>query len=174
MVPEPVDVIAVAEEELARLEEDVLFSEKQHFSMVTTWSWIHYVLGIPGALAAGLAGVAVVQNWNALAVGCAAIAAVMTSLMTFLNCEKKKEDHLIAGNKYSSLRGRLRRMRRLELTQGMPIDVATPKLQQMSEEKTVIQHAAPHIGGIAYWLAKRSIGKGEHAYEVDEKRLGDQ
>lgn len=152
--------------EAQRLEEDALYAEKQHFSMATVWSRIHFMLGIPATIAAALAGVTVINEQVAVAVGLSITSAVLTALLTFLNPEKAATAHHAAGVRYSELRGRARRLHL--------IDGGIHQEGQLREtlellwlEKTRIMEAAPHVGGLAYRLAKASIGRKEHRHAVD-------
>lgn len=93
--------------EAERLEEDVLFAEKQHFSMATVWRRIHLLLGVPSAILAALAGVSALKSYPALAASLAMTSAVLTALLTFLDPKKNASAHHNAGVSCSSLRGEL-------------------------------------------------------------------
>lgn len=154
--------------EAKRLEEDALYSEKAHFAMATAWSRAHYVLGVPAALTAAGAGTAVANEAPQLAIGCAVVSAVLTSLMTFLDTEKARSDHFLSGTRYSALRGKLRRFHQIHLASGAlrPDDIG--RIEQLAAEKLSIQESARHTGGLAYWLAKRSLAREEHVYQADK------
>ena len=40
-------------------------------------------------------------------------------------------------------------------------------LEKLADEKTHLMETMPHTGGLAYWLATRSIRKGQNKHEVD-------
>jgi hypothetical protein len=154
--------------EAERLEEDILYSEKSRYAMATLWGRAHYGLGIPSAIAAAVSGVSAVKEQPDLAVVASVVAAVLASLMTFLDTEKRRSDHFIAGNRYASLRGDLRRFRNITIAaQPAQPNEAVSDIMRFGSDKRTIQEAAPHIGGLAYRLGKRSIEQQQHAYRAD-------
>jgi hypothetical protein len=153
--------------EADRLSEDVLWSEKQHFAMATVWRRMHLFLGIPSAIMAALAGVSALQDRPFLAAALAVASAVVTSLLTFLEPDRAAERHHKAGVGYSALRGQLRRFRLIDLSPGGLPNNARQKLEEFATEKTSLMQTAPHIGGISYALARKSISKEEHRNAVD-------
>lgn len=156
--------------EAKRLEEDALYSEKAHFAMATAWGRAHYALGIPAALTAAAAGTAVINEVPQVALGCAVVSTVLTSLMTFLDTEKARSDHFLSGTRYSALRAKLRRFHKIHLAGGALKPDDTGRIEQLATEKLSIQELARHTGGLAYWLAKRSIKQEQHVYQADQKQ----
>lgn len=152
--------------EAERLEEDVVHSEKAHFAMATLWGWMHYILGVPAAISAAAAGISVVKESPGWSIAFSVTATILTALMTFLDTERARSDHFISGVRYSALRGKLRRFYNIDSgEEDMP--ATQGKIHQLATEKTTIQETARHTGGLAYWLAKRSVGKKQHVYRVD-------
>ena len=162
MTPES---IAAVGKEAERLEEDVLYAEKQHFSMATVWRRIHLSLGIPGSIFAALAGLSAVSAKPVLAAALAMCSAILTALLTFLNPAKTGTAHHQAGIQYNHLRGKLRRLHEIDLLSGPSTDLRG-KLDEFAGEKTRIMETAPHIGGFAYRLGKASILREEHKHAV--------
>ena len=150
----------------------MLYSEKAHFAMATIWSRVHYALGIPGAVLAAAAGVSALQQWPGIAAAMAIGAAVLTTLMTFLDPEKARSDHHAAGIRYNVLRGKLRRLCQIELKADPSASGHRAKLEAMAEEKAGIMQTARHIGGLAYKFGKKSIDRKEHEYAVDARNPG--
>ena len=161
------DVLAEIRREAERLEEDVLYAEKQHFSMATIWRRIHFWLGVPSALCAALAGVSALNSLPGVAATLAIISAVLTALLTFLDPEKIGSAHHSAGVAYSALRGKLRRLRLIRAAEGAPTNGLKEEIEELAAEKSTIMKSSPHIGGLAYRLAKASIMRGEHEHAVD-------
>lgn len=154
--------------EAKNLEEDVLYSEKGHFSIATVWKRVHLALGIPSSILAAAAGVSALKQYPNVAAGLAITVAVLTALITFLNPEKAAAAHHKAGVQYNILRGKLRRLHSIDLADQVPNTELRARLEALAEEKARIMEKAPHIGRFAYWLGKRSIGRKEHEYETDE------
>jgi hypothetical protein len=57
MASEDASFVDELRREADRLEEDILYSEKAHFAIATVWSRINYILGIPAAMLAAVAGI---------------------------------------------------------------------------------------------------------------------
>jgi hypothetical protein len=157
-------------DEARRLEEDVLYSEKAHFAMATVWSRMHYLLGIPSALFAAAAGASALKQWPEVAAGTAVAAALLTTLMTFLDAEKARSDHHATGIRYNWLRGKLRRLHQIDLKGDRPPSDYRGTLEGLAQEKATIMQSARHIGGLAYRLGKKSVLEQQHAYEVDGRK----
>jgi hypothetical protein len=155
--------------EADRLAEDVLWSEKQHFAMATLWRRMHLLLGIPSAIMAAMAGVSALQERPKLAAALAISSAVVTALLTFLEPDRAAERHHKSGVGYSGLRGRLRRFRTIDLTRDHVINNARERLEEFAAEKNTLMETSPHIGGISYLLARKSIEREEHKYAADAK-----
>ncbi|MBV8145044.1 MAG: SLATT domain-containing protein, partial [Gammaproteobacteria bacterium] len=114
--------------EAGRLEEDVLYSEKAHFGMATFWGRVHFFLGIPSALAAAASGVSAFRSEPLVAASLAVISAFLTGLLTFLDPKKVAATHHAAGVEYADLRGRLRRLRAIDLWGGADLKVCRCEL----------------------------------------------
>jgi hypothetical protein len=161
------DVTAEICKEAERLEEDVLYAEKQHFSMATIWRRLHLWLGIPSALLAALAGVSALNSHPGVAACLAVGSVILTSLMTFLQPERAATQHHQAGILYSDLRGKFRRLRLIDASDGADAADLKKKLESYAASKTEVMKASPHIGGLAYRIAKKSIRRAEHEYAAD-------
>jgi hypothetical protein len=157
--------------EADRLEEDVLYSEKAHFGMSTVWSRVHLFLGIPSVIAAAGSGVAAMKTNPLLALGLGTTSAVLTALLTFLEPKGVAGTHHTAGVAYGSLRGELRRLRLIDLPASSDPSACRSKLEVLAHDKEKTMKSAPHIGGLAYWLAKRSIEREEHQHKIDKAAL---
>jgi hypothetical protein len=161
------DLIAIRKE-AARLEEDVLYSEKSHFSIGTVWTRVHYFLGIPACVLAALAGVSKTTPFAELVPILAIASSALTALLTFLAPDRVAAQHMTAGKAYSELRGRIRRFINVHAQPGgQNVATLAKQLEELAVSKTEIQRTSPHTGGLAYRMGKASVGRGEHAYKVD-------
>jgi hypothetical protein len=166
------DIITELCNEAARLQEDVLWSEKAHFAMATVWRRAHYWLGIPSALLAAFAGVSALKLSPELAAVLAALSVLLTSLLTFLQPEKRATEHHQTGIAYSDLRGKLRRLRLIEALDATKTEELKQELSEYAATKTEIMKSAPHIVGMAYRLAKKVSPKIENAFRPIKSGLG--
>ena len=156
--------------EAERLEEDVLWAEKSHFMISTVWSRVHYWLGLPNTLFAALAGVSAINSYEILAALLAVITAILAALLTFLDPESRASAHKNAGAKHNALRGKLRRLRLIELMAAQSEVEVKQQLDVLAQEKASLTSESPHTGGFAYKLARRSIERNQHKYEVDSSK----
>ena len=156
--------ISEMSKEAKSLQQDVLYSEKGHFSVANVWERIHLWLGIPASALAALAGISALTQHEILAAVLAIGVAVLTALITFLEPHRVGAAHHSAGTRYNVLRGKLRRFYSIDLVEAEYSDELRARLEALAEEKGRIIEEAPHIGRFAYWLAKRSIERGEHEY----------
>jgi hypothetical protein len=159
-------------DEASRLAEDSLWAEKQHFAMATVCRRLHLCLGIPSAIMAGVAGISALQSRPTLAAILAICSAVITSLLTFLEPAELGSRHHQAGVSYSALRGKLRRFRLIDLASSIQFDEARKILDALASEKSGLMKTSPHIGGLSYHFAKRSIQRDEHKNEIDVAEAG--
>jgi hypothetical protein len=155
--------------EAERLDEDVLYAEKQHFAMASVWRRIHLWLGIPSAILAGLAGISALNSYPIIAAALAILSGVITALLTFLDPANSSNAHHQAGISYSGLRGRFRRLHNIESGIGHDAASLSRRLEELATEKLTIMKNSPHIGGLAYRLGKASIDRKEHENIVDQR-----
>jgi hypothetical protein len=156
--------------ESRRLEEDVLHTEKGHFTAARRLRTVHLVLGIIATAGAVIAGArAFASGAGSKFAGIAGLtAALVTAISTFAKPQELAENHHKVGTRYAALRGRLRRFRELTLLQ----DEAEPgghqaALEALADQKAELDTAGPSIPRYAYLGAKRSIEEGEAAYRQD-------
>jgi hypothetical protein len=128
---------------------------------------MHLWLGVPSALLAAAAGISAIQSYPIAAAILAGCSALLTALLTFLSPEEMRNVHYKAGVGYSALRGELRRFRNLDRESDDFVPMGRSRIDALAEEKRALMETAPHIGGLSYRLAKRSIEKGEHLNQVD-------
>jgi hypothetical protein len=159
--------------EARRLHEDLLWSEKAFFQTATLWRTAHWLLGVPGVIAATTAGLAAVKATNpGLTAVAAVVSAILSALLTFLNPHKSAREFHSAGVRASSLRARIRRYFEIDLSGSDPPEDARQRLERLAELKAHLMETTPHIGGVPYWLARRSIERDQHTHEVDKPAGG--
>jgi hypothetical protein len=155
--------------ECGRLEEDVLHTEKGHFTAARRLRSVHLALGTIATAGAVIAGArAFSSGAGSKFAGVAGLTAVLvTAISTFAKPQELADNHHKVGTRYAALRGRLRRFRELTLLQ----DEADPgahqaALEALAEQKAELDTAGPSIPRYAYVGARRSI-EGEAAYKQD-------
>lgn len=157
-----------ARKEAKRIIEDTLFSAKRHFETARIWSLMHYWLGLPTAVLAAIAGASAFKDNTILAGSLAIIVTVLTALMTFLNPNKRANEHHIAGNKYNALRNQTRIFCEIDLaTSDENIDISK-MIKELAKERDALNQASPQTFKWAYKRAKTAIEAGEADYAVDQ------
>ena len=157
-----------AKKEAQRIIEDVLFSARRHFETARIWSLMHYWIGLPTAVLAAITGASAFKNNTALAGTLAIIVTALTALMTFLNPNKRSNEHHIAGNGYNALRNQTRIFCEIDLVESnQQIDI-NKRIKELAKERDVLNQNSPQTFKWAYKKAKESIESGEAAYAVDQ------
>lgn len=153
--------------EAQRLEEDLLWSMTACFQIATIWRTLHWFIGIPAVLAAAITGVKALKAAEGDNLVYFAVAsAVLSALSTFINPSRSAREFHNSGVRCSALKGKLRRFWQIDLTEDSPNHRKT--LEKLADEKSHLMETMPHTGGVAYWLAKRSIKKGQNQHSVDK------
>jgi len=157
------------EDEAKRLEEDLLWSMVANFQIATYWRVLHWIVGIPSVIIAAATGVAAVKAGNPdLIAILAVVSAVFGALSTFMNPQRSAREFHNSGVRCSALRGKLRRYWQIDVARAELSDETLRKsLEKLAEEKSHLMETTPHTGGLAYWMAHRSIAKGHNKHLVD-------
>lgn len=156
--------------EAKRIEEDALYSAKGHFNNSSSWTTVHYWLGVPSAVASALSGTSALAKFpyhEYVAGGLAILAAVLTGVMTFVNPREKSVAHLNAGNKYNSLRNQARIFYEIEI-ENISIDKSIEKLNTLSDTRNDLNEKSPQVSRGSFEKARRGIEEGEAEYKADK------
>jgi len=153
-------------DEAKRLEEDLLWSMTSCFQIATWWRLLHWVIGVPSVVAAAITGLKAVKAGDPETIAMFAVAsAILSALATFMNPSRSAREFHNAGVRCSALKGKLRRFWQIDATVEDPALRKT--LEKLADEKSHLMETMPHTGGLAYWLAGRSIKKGQNKHQVD-------
>lgn len=144
-------------DEIARLEEDIVYTEKAHFWASERLQHSHYWLG--GTAAVSSAGsVATILADQPLAAGSLGlVAAVSSGVLTLVKPEERASQHLQSGRALNALRVRLRQAR----TIGNP-DAQT--VADFSDGKAMIDGSAPGLTKRAFNGARVKIENGDFTH----------
>lgn len=161
--------------EVQRIEQNSNYSARGHFVSAGFWLHLHLWVGSAAAIAAAIAGVSALSQFNHLLAGTLAIiVAAVTGIMTFLNTNEKATSHRNAGNDYTSLRNKARIFRNVDCSAAERSEQElNNRLQELSEQRNALNKNNPQIPGWAYRRGKKGIEAGESDYAVDsDKRVG--
>jgi len=159
-------------DEAKRIEEDSLYSAKGHFEAANKWRNIHLWLGLPTAVLAALSGVSALAQFDfhdILAAFLAILVTALASVITFLNPNEKASSHQDAGNKYNSLRNKVRIFHEIDCVGKSSVEELTERLKEFAGLRDELNQTSPQIPREAYEKARKGIEEGEADYEVNKK-----
>jgi hypothetical protein len=154
--------------ELKRQEEDATYASQSQFEMSKFWRWWHWLLGIPAAVLAAIAGftgLASVTGRVPAAV-LALIAAVFGGILTTVEPNKRLKQCQAAATAYNEVRVTARQTRRVELP-SLSIDDARSQLRELTEQKLQVDRIAEPPNTYAFWRARKNIERGRLKHEAD-------
>lgn len=167
---EPITLLEAIARECSRMEEDCLYSAKGCFEAATNWNRVHLSIGIPTALVAAIAGVSAFNDYPLLAGSLAILVAALSSVSTFLNPSQKAQTFQSAGNRYNSLRARLRFLREVTSRTAISAEDQATQLKDVLADKETLSQESPIIPRSAFERARKGIEHGEARYAVDSSR----
>jgi len=159
--------------EVKRIQEDCLYSEKGHFNAAQRWGNIHLWLGIPAVILAAIAGASALSqfdNHNIIAGILAIIVSALSAVATFLNPNEKANNHHYAGNQYKNLRNSARILSEIDIHLIIDDKEILRELKDLNKQRSELNQKLPQISRWAYKKAKEGIRRGEAKYEIDEEK----
>jgi hypothetical protein len=156
--------------EAKRIEEDSLFSAKSQFESAHLWGKVHFTIGVPAAVLAAIASASAFQSKEILAGVLGIIVTALTALATFLNPNKRADNHHAAGAKYNGLRNQARMFYEVDLKLGAPDSDLQARLRELAELRDELNHTSPQVSRWAFKRARKGIEAGEANHVVDQRR----
>lgn len=156
--------------ELKRLQEDADYSQKGHFVASSVYGYVHFTLGIIASILSFVAVSIILSDPTKLKIVAfmSLSAGILTVISTFVNPDKKKREHLKAGNLYLSLRNNARVFTNTMLPQ-LEEKEAIKQLELLNKERNQLNCDMPQIPGWAFRKARKNIEDGQLAYKADKK-----
>jgi hypothetical protein len=153
--------------ELERLETDVHYTERAHFSAAEQFKSVHLAIGGIASIAAAAAALTVVQEQNGWAVALAIIASVATAIVTFVKPLALAERHVACGRHLNGLKLRVRQARTLDAhpESGRSESELREMVNEFTQQKEDLHADAPTTGPVAFWRAQRKFSKGHYDYD---------
>ena len=159
------EIIEPIRGEAKRIEYLCLWAAERHYAAETPWYYLNYWLGIPSTISAALAGAIAASKqpyseW--IAAGIALFAAVLTSLLTFLDPYKKASIHHTLAKNYESLYHAAGFFLRFEsVKENTDPQEIEKKLYALVTRFNELLQSSPAIPGHAYKTAEHNIKGGE-------------
>lgn len=160
------DIHSAISDEACRIEEDALHSAKGHFNAGAAWSFAHYLLGLPVAVLAAVAGIKAFTEDPVVAAWLAIGAAVLGAMNAFINPNDKAARHRSAGRELNALKNEARRFRQVFLPLADP-KVAGQQLEVLARKHDQLNHSSPDIPRFAYEKTVKDIAEGRANYDID-------
>ncbi len=162
------DLIQDLCKELARIEEDALYSMKGHYNASSYWNYANNSLSLLGAILATIAGITSFTEIDIIVKISAIGSAFITSILAFLECSKKSENHRTSGSSFSTLKDRARNAREIKSKILDDKDLII-LVDELIERKNELNSISLQIPRRAYEKAKRDIEAGHAKYQIDNK-----
>lgn len=159
-------------DELRRLEEDLLYTEKGHFMAANELSRLHLGLGIAATLAAAASVATIVGEASAVLSGTLAlIASLASAVLTFVKPDQKVGQHLAAGRLLNDVRVRSRQCRALDLHADSGLSRAEwrSKADEIRSAKAEVDQTAPSISDRRFAKAQEKIRSGDFTHDSVHK-----
>jgi hypothetical protein len=159
--------------EAERIEEDAEHSGKGHYNASARWGYVHYCIGVPMAIMAGISGAASFYDHSLWAGTLALLTAGLGAVQTFINPEEKSQRHKAVAGQYISLRNDVRCFRNILLL-NMDAGETQTKILDFSSKRNLLNENSPSIPRWAYWLAKSDVDTGYAQYKTDQSSNGEE
>ncbi|MGB3763595.1 MAG: SLATT domain-containing protein [Ornithinimicrobium sp.] len=163
------DVRNAVEDELKRLEEDILYTEKGHFSASNEHGRVHLALGLLATITSAVAATTIIGKSDPWVPGVLAlIAAVASAVLTFVKPDERAAQHLQSGRALGALRVRIRQTRTIDLPADHDVDAATWKtaIQDLTTQKTDADNSAPPVSDRIFKKAQQKIQQGDFKHDT--------
>ena len=164
-----IDVGKAVDDELKRLEEDILYTEKGHFAASNEHGRVHLALGLLATITSAVAATTIISKSDPWIPGVLAlIAAVASAVLTFVKPDERAAQHLQSGRALGALRVRIRQTRTIDLPADNHVDAATWKttIQDLTTQKADIDNAAPPVSDRIFKKAQQKIQQGDFTHDT--------
>lgn len=162
------DVRKAVDDELRRLEEDILYTEKGHFAASDEHSRVHLGLGLLATITAAVAATTIIGKSDPWIPGVLAlIAAVASAVLTFVKPDERAAQHLQSGRALAALRVRIRQTRTIDLAADGVVNAAAWKaaIEDLTTQKSDVDSAAPPVSDRFFKKAQQKIQAGNFGHD---------
>lgn len=156
-------------DELARIEEDCVYSGKAQFNAGVRWSRYHLWLGLPSVILSGAAGAAFFKDQADIAGAMSSVVAILTALMTFLKPSERAASHKSSGDQYLTLRNDARVLRTIKLEAACDDTAAIANLDEITKRRNELNQASAQPSRGDFEKARKGIEEGEANHAIDKK-----
>lgn len=154
-------------EEAKRIEEDALYSSKGHYNCADNWKSVHYWIGIPAAVLAGVASVSAFSDNTVIAGYISVLVAILTALSTFLDPNARQNSHKASGAAFGALKNQSRCFYEIDVYLEQDEKKLKKQLDTLFLRRDELNSTSLPISVKAYKKAKKDIESGSNNYKVD-------
>lgn len=156
--------------EVQRVEEDCTHSSKSHFNAADRWGRYNLWLGIPSIVLSAAASAAFLGEYPEVAGAMTSVAAILTSLITFLKPSERGAAHKSAGDQYLALRNDARVFREIEINHAGDMHAAISFMGTLTKRRNELNQSSPQFSDKDRREARRGIEEGEATHVVDREK----
>lgn len=153
--------------EVARLGEDLLWTEKTHFAAAERLERRHYVLGGVATVAATASAGSLLQGQEVVTGGLALLAATLSALLTFTTPLESSRGHLSSARALGALRVELRLTSAAVGRTHLAAAVGWRRVYLIAKRKSELDRDAPGTSRRDFRTARKKICAGHFAHSVD-------
>jgi hypothetical protein len=152
-------------EEVRVLHESVMWSGQTQFEQMKLWRMMNYLLGVPAAVLAAIAGGTGLAATKSEAVPgvLALMAGGFSAALTTLNPSRRVTQAQASANAYLELQTVARQLLTVRLPK-MSRDDAEQELSELTARRDEVNKVADPPGRFAYWRAKKNFNEGGQDY----------
>lgn len=162
------DVTQQVRDELSRIEEDILYTEKAHFAASDSLGRVHLWLGLVATSASAVGATTIVGDAPDLHSGVLAlVAAKAAAVLTFMKPEERARQHLYVGRSLAGLRVKIRQTKAIGLA-GPETPAADWRgfAADLAAERAGIVEAAPAISNRVLSRTRKRIRSGDFIHDA--------
>jgi hypothetical protein len=157
--------------EAKRIEEDTMFSSKEHFIVGHYFRIFNILLSGSSAVAAVVVGTSIMTRADpqgTLTGVLALYVAISSILVLFFKPHDNSLSHKSAGNEYKSIRNEARRLSEIDSISDVTNEELRKSLNILVEKQTRANQCYSLLPDWAHKMAKKRIDEGEATYKVDK------
>jgi len=144
-------------DEARRVERETATSALAQRMAADAWGWIFYLIGVPTAILAAVAGAAALVDHKNVAAGLALGAAVTSALTTFMKPGEQAKEHRRASTDYRAVENKAREFWKVQCVGQASTQELQHRLESLISEWNDADTQAPHVVSRLYRKAKESV-----------------
>ena len=125
------------------IEADALAASQRHLKSAHVWKWCHYVIGLPTAVLAALAGVSALSDHAVIGAFLAIAVAASTAVQTFLNPNDRADQRRKIGNAFKAINNDARIFHQVQCQAPTNYEELRDALKVLNERRNTLLMESP-------------------------------